>query len=355
MQSITPVTMQQLSASPALVAIKLHSKHVIPKDQPDDDKDDLYEESYDLVIASNAIINDDPLAASVFAGHIFCAPQEDILESFYAALGSPRLSTLVKVEYRTGDEVKTVDAAAQAKKMRNLLLERLPLFVHDMRSTSRSLAYTSEYLQKPENIQISIVQKISRVITFTQRNVPKVEEQDISASAKRKPSTDPTIKRGPIALSLIHTTHVDMYEVASGLCRLILKQPRAQDSLLLLTLLTTSLRSLGRRGYNSQSPVRCIMLCTDTVTQPIASFNAERPNGVRSSLRLLLRNSTPMANHERRAMLLACPSIRSNYLAPRSLRVPACPLLHRLACRQIMPQKPVVHLSNHLHLRGQRT
>jgi len=251
-RSITPATKQKLRNSPALVATKMVPKQTSSKGKPEDGEDELYEAVHDLMVASNAVINDDQLAASVFASHVFCAPQEDMLESFYGSLGSPRLSALVKEEFRTGIEVKDGPALAHAERMRALIIERLPLFLNDMRSTSRSLALSWDWLQKPDNLLISSVQKIVRVITFTQGTFRKVEQQDVSASARHLTPTSFLAKPGPLSLSLSQSAQLDMYEVAGGLCRLILKIPRVQDSLLLLTLLTTDLRSLRRRGYNSQ-------------------------------------------------------------------------------------------------------
>lgn len=41
-----------------------------------------------------------------------------------------------------------------------------------------------------------------------------------------------------------------MIQVAAGLCKQMLKSQRANDALLLMTVLSTSLKTLARRGYN---------------------------------------------------------------------------------------------------------
>ncbi|KAH7101868.1 hypothetical protein BKA62DRAFT_829923 [Auriculariales sp. MPI-PUGE-AT-0066] len=249
-RSITPSTRAKLKSSPAFVATKMIPKKIAEKAKPEDGEDDLYEAVHDLIVASNAVINDDQLAASLFASEVFCAPQEDMLEGFYAQFGSPRLSGLIKEEYRVDIEVKDTAASGQAEQIRALIVERLPLFLNDMRATSRSLELSWDWLQKPGNFYVSMVRKIIRVITFQQGIARKVESQDVSASARHATPTSFMSRPGPLALSLSQSASLDMYDVASGLCRLILKVPRSQDSLLLLTLLTTDLRSLRRRGYN---------------------------------------------------------------------------------------------------------
>jgi hypothetical protein len=51
-----------------------------------------------------------------------------IYTAFYAMLGSPRLSSLIQEDYTKLDEVTNSDIAT---KMRSLVLERLPLFLHE--------------------------------------------------------------------------------------------------------------------------------------------------------------------------------------------------------------------------------
>jgi hypothetical protein len=52
--------------------------------------------------------------------------------SLYASLGSPRLGQLIKEEYKPVGEIKE---APDASKIRKLVLERLPLFLHERNQT----------------------------------------------------------------------------------------------------------------------------------------------------------------------------------------------------------------------------
>jgi hypothetical protein len=44
-----------------------------------------------------------------------------------------------------------------------------------------------------------------------------------------------------------------VFRVATSLCRLLFESPKVNDALLFMTILSTDLRSLKRRGYNGKS------------------------------------------------------------------------------------------------------
>ena len=66
------------------------------------------------------------------------------IRRFYASLGSYRLSALVKEEYSPIGAVKN---EALASDIRKLVLERLPLFLHER--TQTRILLTPEWLSKP--------------------------------------------------------------------------------------------------------------------------------------------------------------------------------------------------------------
>jgi hypothetical protein len=45
----------------------------------------------------------------------------------------------------------------------------------------------------------------------------------------------------------------DIPRVATSLCRLLFDSPKANDALLFMTILSTDLRALKRRGYNGEN------------------------------------------------------------------------------------------------------
>ena len=61
--------------------------------------------------------------------------------------------------------------------------------------------------------------------------------------------------RGAIQLWLAGNSQVDMYEVATSLCRLLFNTYKVNDALLFMTILSTDLRALRRRGYNGDYEV----------------------------------------------------------------------------------------------------
>jgi hypothetical protein len=102
---------------------------------------------------------------------------------------------------------------------------------------------------------------------------------DVSAAAKR-------ISFGPIQLWLAGNVELDMYEyvvtlrygnqvliyrrVATALCRILFEAPKANDALLFMTILSTDLRSLKRRGYNGRRNEKFPCCCHFRLTLPIS-------------------------------------------------------------------------------------
>jgi hypothetical protein len=188
-----------------------------------------------------------------------------LISSFYANLGSPRLSGLVKEEYKpVGSEIKDAPIGMQARK---LILERLPLFLHEHRGSRPQVKF--DWFTNEANFVIKVVPRLSltRTLQFGGKSISK--SQDASAAAKR------TSWMGPVVLwisqqqpqldlyeyvelrcltDLIHT--YCRYRVSSTMCRILFKEPKLNDSLLFMTILSTDLRALRRRGFNG-TPITC--------------------------------------------------------------------------------------------------
>lgn len=45
---------------------------------------------------------------------------------------------------------------------------------------------------------------------------------------------------------------INVHRVSTSLCRLLFDSPKVNDALLFMTILSTDLRALKRRGYNGQ-------------------------------------------------------------------------------------------------------
>ncbi|KAI0933780.1 hypothetical protein AcW1_005516 [Taiwanofungus camphoratus] len=211
------------------------SQQVDVQGDPEEEDWDL---EYDLLTPDKVLVADDTNAYHFFGSSVFTAPQEDLLEEFYMELGSNRLSTLVREEHRTGAETKN---SRKALETRSLILERLPLFLHEHTHARTRISYS--WLNNERNFIVRTFGKLVVIKSLNFGNLRSSQSQDASAVAKRE-------GKGPIELWLAGNDQVDMYEVSTSMCRLLFESPKVNDALLFMTILSTDLRALKRRGYN---------------------------------------------------------------------------------------------------------
>ncbi|KAN0125288.1 Protein of unknown function (DUF3684) domain containing protein [Lactarius tabidus] len=191
----------------------------------------------DLLQPNKVAIADDTNAYQLFGDRVFCAPQEDILEELYHFLGSPRLSSLVKEDYKTAVEL----SSRIGPEIRHLILERLPLFLHEHPQSRTKVSFN--WLNEEKNFIVKVFGKLLVTKSLQHGDLRHSQSYEASAVAKRD-------GRGPIELWLAGNTQVDMYEVSTSLCRFIFESPKVNDALLFMTILSTDLKALKRRGYN---------------------------------------------------------------------------------------------------------
>ena len=115
-------------------------------------------------------------------------------------LGSRRLSTLVREKFKTSVEVK---ASRRPADIRKLILERLPLFLHE--HTHGKVQVPFSWLNNDTNFIARAFGKITVVKTLSFGQVTAVKNQDASAVAMRD-------GKGPIQLWLADNDVLDMYE-----------------------------------------------------------------------------------------------------------------------------------------------
>ncbi|KAF8972951.1 hypothetical protein BDZ97DRAFT_1778504 [Flammula alnicola] len=235
-KSISSGTMLRMKKSPILLGLQRKPrKQSKPTDDWDEDEWDI---AYELKKPNEIIIADDTHAYQAFGDSLVTAPQEDIIEEFYSNLGSPRLSKVVKEEYQTTGELHDSKAAMET---RSLILERLPLFLHEHNHARTRVSFS--WLSTNQNFAVKAFGKLGviKYLHYGQLNLSR--KQDASAVARR-------IGSGPIEVWIAGNSQIDMYEVATSLNRLLFDSPKANDALLFMTILSTDLRSLKRRGYN---------------------------------------------------------------------------------------------------------
>ena len=120
---------------------------------------------------------------------------------FYGILGSRRLSSLVVEEYQSTSEIKESKAAADT---RNLILERLPLFLHEHGHARTLVSYSS--LTSPANFSVKTFGKISVTKSLAIGGRRLSHKQDASAVAQRFG------RNGAIQLWIAGNAQIDMYE-----------------------------------------------------------------------------------------------------------------------------------------------
>lgn len=115
------------------------------------------------------LIVDDAHSNSLFGHEIWGAPQEDVIEHFYEKLGSKRLSSLIYEEYKHVPSQN--QSAKRAQDTRALVLERLPLFLHE--HTHMKTLIKPEWLAQDAHFQVSIdrasTENCTNLLIFHQR------------------------------------------------------------------------------------------------------------------------------------------------------------------------------------------
>lgn len=106
----------------------------------------------------------------------------------------------MKDEYKTSSEVKQSRKAAE---IRSLILERLPLFLHEHTHTQTRVPYS--WLNNENNFVVRTFGKLMVIKSLIYGQTRIVKNQDASAVAFRD-------GRGPIQLWLAGNDLVDMYE-----------------------------------------------------------------------------------------------------------------------------------------------
>lgn len=159
------------------------------------------------------------------------------MESFYRSLGSQPLSSRVQLEYvTTGQRPPSVPAA----NIRQHVLERLTIFLGH---TSRKDAlFKADYLAKGDHFQVVEASDIKARYTLRTHTGLRQHVETLYAQATRS--------RSGIVLTTSISAPQDTYDIAAALCQVLFRSHRAEDALVLDSILATSLLSLKKRGYN---------------------------------------------------------------------------------------------------------
>lgn len=107
---------------------------------------------------------------------------------------------MVKEDHKTSGEVK---GTRKPQEIRNLILERLPLFLHEHTHAKPRVPFS--WLNNERNFVVRTFGKITVIKTLVYGDVRAAKNQDASAVAMR-------VARGPIELWLAGNDTTDMFE-----------------------------------------------------------------------------------------------------------------------------------------------
>ncbi|EAW08638.1 histidine kinase-like ATPase domain-containing protein [Aspergillus clavatus NRRL 1] len=198
----------------------------------DDEIEDQSIKEWTLTAAKDAVVVDDFQSFNLFKEHLLAAPQEEMLENFYLALGAIPLSGLVEERANWGAVAADQRPAAKLNKLIN---ERTRLFLHDQ--SPNSIRHDVRWLEK--NLQVQVVNSISLTRSLKGRRVSHTQKR--SAIITQNSRT---------WVLWICPGKYDLYEISQALVHLILVRPKLHSTLTLEMLLKTDLLELKARGYN---------------------------------------------------------------------------------------------------------
>ncbi|KAK4683722.1 hypothetical protein P7C73_g6509, partial [Tremellales sp. Uapishka_1] len=204
------------------------------------DHEDEHEREWVLCKAKDAAVVDNITLMQYFGRHVLAAPEEHLLESFYASLGSLSLSSMVKTDYIPTGNFPSLSDQAQA--LRRHVLERLTIFLAETRRKQSD--YSVDWLAKEGNFNVMEVRELKvryTLKTAGRSDVPHLETLYATATAGRNKL---------ITLTISLTATPDEYDIAAALCPLLMKSAKVEDALLLYSILSTPLLALKKRGFN---------------------------------------------------------------------------------------------------------
>ncbi|QSS62628.1 HATPase_c domain-containing protein [Histoplasma capsulatum] len=239
---------REMKKAPFLLASReLPSKPTASR-KPDEKLIDIDDETYEddtqaikewqLVKAHDAIIIDDYSSFSLFKQNILAAPQEELLEHLYVALGTPCLSELVEEQARCGSLAPDQRVAVKLQKQ---IYERSRLFLHDL--PRDMIKHDTKWLER--NLSVQVVQSISLRRTLKGHHASHVEQRSAVVMQTQT----------GWVLSMA-SGRPNLYQVSQALVHLILHRPKLHLTLTLEMLLKTDLLELRARGYNVERILR---------------------------------------------------------------------------------------------------
>ncbi|KAI0007386.1 hypothetical protein F4779DRAFT_513468 [Xylariaceae sp. FL0662B] len=227
---------RKMKSSPFLLAFKEVNTPSKEK-ASENEEDETSIRHYQLAAPASIVILDDYISYRLFKDHLVCAPEEDVLESFYMALGSPTLSAIVQEDLRIGSHSEKQDGAVWLRKH---VLERSKLFIHEYaRYTRDAIKHDAKWLEK--NLGVEVVRTVALRRSLRGLSQSHTEKRS-AASAKSS--------NGWVLYVASESSRPDMYQVGQAVCQLVLNRPSQQAYFFFEPFLKLDLLDLRARGYN---------------------------------------------------------------------------------------------------------
>ncbi|KAH6642709.1 hypothetical protein C7974DRAFT_301506 [Boeremia exigua] len=237
---------ERLVASRMLLGYRDIKEDSKKEESVEDDLDDFDEpgvhREWSLNSAREIVIIDDVNHLYRFRDYIIAAPQEEALEEFYARLGAPKISDLVKTNQTIGVVARDQSPAIQLRKD---ILERARLFLHEYERDGSSKAIRHDAKWLASNLTVHCVSDISIRYALAERNV---------TTSSKKSAIIVKMRAAGYVLSI--TPKYDLYEVSKELVRLLISRPKQNDTIALERILTEPLRRLQQKGINVERILR---------------------------------------------------------------------------------------------------
>ncbi|CAJ2508239.1 Uu.00g094250.m01.CDS01 [Anthostomella pinea] len=226
---------KKMKSSPFLLAFKEISNPSKEKAPENDDEETV--RTYQLAAPSNIVILDDFISYRLFKDHLMCAPEEDLLEAFYLALGTPSLSATVQEDLRIGPHSEKQEGAMWLQKH---VLERSKLFIHEYSRYSRdAIKHDAKWLEK--NLTVQVVRSVALRRSLRTNSQSHTEKRSAACQQGRN---------GWVLYVASESDRPDMYQVGQAVCQLILNRPSQQAYFFFEPFLKLDLLDLRARGYN---------------------------------------------------------------------------------------------------------
>ncbi|KAK6833755.1 Sad1-interacting factor 2 [Apiospora arundinis] len=222
----------------------LASKEISPPKEKliDVDEEEAPIKQYQLAAPSEIVILDDYIGYRLFKDRLICAPEEDSLEAFYAALGSQPLGSLVSEDLKVGAHNEKQEGAIWLRKH---VLERSKIFIHEYSKYTRDpIKHDAKWLEK--NLTVEVVRSVAlrRTLRATgQTPSGQTHTEDRSAASAKT-------AKGWVLYVASKSSRPDMYQVGQAICQLILNRPSQQAYTFFEPFLKLDLLDLRSRGYN---------------------------------------------------------------------------------------------------------